>query len=174
MPNWCSNVVVVSHADKSKLDEFRQAALKNQNKEAEGFMNVLVPEPADVGDNWYEWNVANWGTKWDVEVTVTQDTDESVTIMFESAWAPPVRFYDYLTEQGYTVKGYYYESGMGFAGIYEDGHDGEYNLEGDSDDVAATIPVELDEMFNIVGNMRDFEEENMDDEYPEEDEGEQK
>jgi hypothetical protein len=162
MPNWCANVVVVSHADKSKLDEFRQVAMDNQTKVSAGFMNVLVPEPADVGDNWYEWNVSNWGTKWDVDVYVTEDTDASVTITFDSAWAPPVRFYDYLTEQGYNIKAYYYESGMGFAGIYEDGHDAEYNLEGDSDDVAATIPVELDEMFNIVNNIRDWEEENMD------------
>ena len=40
MPNWCQNVVVVSHADKSKLDEFRQASVNNQTKKELGFMNV--------------------------------------------------------------------------------------------------------------------------------------
>jgi len=162
MPNWCANVVVVSHADKSKLDEFRQLAMDNQTKVSAGFMNVLLPRPAGEEESWYDWNVSNWGTKWDVDVYVTEDTDESVTLSFDSAWAPPVRFYDYLTEQGYTVKGYYYESGMGFAGIYENGQNDEYALEGDADDVAATIPEELDEMFNIVGYIRDWEEENMD------------
>jgi hypothetical protein len=167
MPNWCANVVIVSHADKSKLDEFRQAAVDNQTKASSDFMNVLCRKPADVGDNWYEWNVANWGTKWDVDVFVTEDTDESVTLSFDSAWAPPIEFFRHLTEQGYTVTGYYYESGMGFAGIYENGQNDEYALEGDADDVEATIPQELDEMFNIVGNIRDWEEENMDDEDPE-------
>ena len=167
MPNWCSNVVVVSHADKSKLDEFRQAAVNNQTNKEAGFMNVLCPQPADVGDNWYDWNVANWGTKWDVDVFLTEGLDESVTLSFESAWAPPIEFFRHLTEQGYNVKAYYYESGMGFAGIYDNGQDEEYSLEGDADDVEATIPQELDEMFNIVGNMRDWEEENMDDEDPE-------
>ena len=162
MPNWCQNVVVVSHADKSKLDEFRQVAVDNQTKTSSDFMNVLCPAPADVGDNWYDWNVSNWGTKWDVEVYVTESTDESVTLSFDSAWAPPIEFFRHLTEQGYNIKAYYYESGMGFAGIYENGQNDEYALEGDADDVAATIPEELDEMFNIVGYIRDWEEENMD------------
>ena len=167
MPNWCQNVVTVSHPDKSKLDEFRQAAVNNQTKASSDFMNVLCPQPADVGDNWYDWNVANWGTKWDVDVYVTESADESVTLQFDSAWAPPIEFFRHLTEQGYNVKAYYYESGMGFAGIYDNGQDEEYALEGDADDVEATIPEELDEMFNIVGNIRDWEEENMDDEDPE-------
>ena len=167
MPNWCQNVVTVSHADKSKLDEFRQAAVNNQTKASADFMNVLCPKPADVGDNWYEWNVSNWGTKWDMDVFVTEDTDESLTLSADSAWAPPIEFFRHLTEQGYNVKAYYYESGMGFAGIYDNGQDEEYALEGDADDVEATIPEELDEMFNIVNNIRDWEEENMDDEDPE-------
>jgi len=166
MPNWCANVVVVSHADKSKLDEFRQAALNNQTKVSTEFMNVLFPRPVEE-ENWYDWNTNRWGTKWDVDVYVTENTDESVTISFDSAWAPPVGFYELLTEQGYNVTGYYYEPGMGFAGIYENGQDNEYSLEGDADDVAATIPEELDEMFNIVGYIRDWEEENMDEEDPE-------
>jgi hypothetical protein len=162
MPNWCSNVVTVSHADSSKMTDFRRAIVNNENKTSADFMNVLCPRPVELEEDWYNWNCTNWGTKWDVEVTLTAMTPRDVTVSFESAWAPPVAFYDNLVEQGYSVKAYYYESGMGFAGIYEDGHDAEYNLEGDLDDVAATIPVELDEMFNIVGNMRDWEEENMD------------
>lgn len=161
MPNWCADVVVVSHADKSKLDEFRQAALDNQSKVSNEFMNVLFPRPAEE-ENWYDWNTNRWGTKWDVDVFVTESTDESVTISFDSAWAPPVGFYEHLTEQGYNVTGYYYEPGMCFAGIYENGVIDEYDLGGDTDDVEATIPQELDEMFNIVGNMRDWDEENMD------------
>lgn len=50
------------------------------------------------GDNWYDWNVRNWGTKWDVAVSndekypETELTDESETSLayrFNTAWSPP-------------------------------------------------------------------------------------
>jgi hypothetical protein len=50
------------------------------------------------GNNWYDWNVRNWGTKWDVavrdneEYPETELTDESETLLayrFNTAWSPP-------------------------------------------------------------------------------------
>ena len=40
---------------------------------------------------------------------------------FSSAWEPPVELYEALTEKGWNVIGSYYEEGLDFAGIYEDG-----------------------------------------------------
>ena len=29
-----------------------------------GIAQILMPRPADQEDNWYSWNIDNWGTKW--------------------------------------------------------------------------------------------------------------
>ena len=51
------------------------------------------------GNHWYDWNVRNWGTKWDVAVhdndkyPETELHDESTTSLgykFNTAWSPPI------------------------------------------------------------------------------------
>ena len=55
------------------------------------------------GDNWYNWNVRNWGTKWDVAVWdndeypdtellehVSNDQDQWIVYRMNTAWSPPV------------------------------------------------------------------------------------
>jgi hypothetical protein len=56
----------------------------------------------------------------------------------------------------------YYEGGMAFAGIWEDGNDDYYEYGGmDSEQIAETLPVELDEAFGISESAAEWEEENM-------------
>jgi hypothetical protein len=57
---------------------------------------------------------------------------------------------------------------MGFAGIYSEGFDNEYNFSDmTSEEVADTIPGDLDEIFNISANMAEWEEENEEEENEE-------
>jgi hypothetical protein len=69
---------------------------------------------------------------------------------------------------GFTVKLYYYEPGMCFAGIWEGNEDysnDDYYEYGDmsSDEVDETLPAELNEMFCISDTMAEYEsEENQD------------
>jgi hypothetical protein len=51
------------------------------------------------GNSWYDWNVRNWGTKWDVAVNdndkypdteLYEDTDNSLGYKFNTAWSPPI------------------------------------------------------------------------------------
>ena len=60
------------------------------------------------GNHWYDWNVRNWGTKWDVAVSHndeypdTELTDESKTLLayrFNTAWSPPTEAISKLSEQ---------------------------------------------------------------------------
>jgi hypothetical protein len=60
------------------------------------------------GNNWYDWNVRNWGTKWDVavrdneEYPETELTDESETLLayrFNTAWSPPIEAISKLSLQ---------------------------------------------------------------------------
>jgi hypothetical protein len=67
-----------------------------------------------------------------------------------------------LVEMGFTVKLYYYEPGMCFAGIWEDGNDDYYEYGSmSSDQVAEMLPAELDEMFCISESMAEWEAENQ-------------
>jgi len=52
-------------------------------------------------DNWYDWNIQNFGTKWDVEVE--EDSyfinGELFECRFDTAWSPPVAFLVKLQQQ---------------------------------------------------------------------------
>ena len=115
--------------------------------------------------NWYDWCVNEWGTKWDVggDGYEAQDIPNGLLMSFDSAWAPPVQFYGRLEDLGFTVRAMYHEGGMAFAGIYEDGVDDYYEYGGMSaKEIAAELPVELDEAFVISEQVAEYEQENQD------------
>jgi hypothetical protein len=113
--------------------------------------------------NWYDFSVGEWGTKWDTGESGNNDINPNdpcmLTAGFDTAWSPPVRAYEKLTELGFNVEAMYYESGMAYCGTWtsEDG-DEEYNLEGMSaDQVEADLPADLDNMFGISETIREYE-----------------
>jgi hypothetical protein len=88
-----------------------------------------------------------------------------MTLSFDSAWSPPIGAYEKLIDLGFTIKAYYYEPGMCFAGIYEDSIDSFYEYSDmNSAEVAECFPKELDEMFCISESMAEYEEENQEEE----------
>jgi hypothetical protein len=69
---------------------------------------------------------------------------------------------------GFKIRAMYYEPGMAFAGIYEDGNDDAYSLEGmDSHQASQALPSELSDMFGIVESMQEYEMENESEELTE-------
>jgi hypothetical protein len=63
----------------------------------------------------------------------------------------------------------YYESGMAFAGVWEEGNDDYYEYGGlDSKGIAETLPAELDEAFGISESVAEWEEENKEEEAEDE------
>jgi len=196
MPNWNSNIVKISHEDAEMMNRVKSSF--NEGRLLEEFIPVpaeLKIIAGRVGDNndenqialekqmeenrekcgystWYDFCINQWGCKWDVSPwdNFYEDGD-IVTLSFDTPWGPPIQAYEKLVEMGFTIRAYYYESGMAFCGIWEDGNDEYYEIVGDSTQVAESIPEELDEMFCISESMRELEEENLDDEedvYPHE------
>lgn len=106
--------------------------------------------------NWYEWCVVNWGTKWDIghdqaESKVAEIIDGEIDVHFNSAWSPPIRAYEKLSEMGYKIKAYYYEPGADFCGEWIEGEDELFTT-------TREAPKHLDEMFGIsetIENMED-------------------
>lgn len=142
MPNWCLNHLTISHPDMDRVDRFESAYMRSD------LCETFLPEPkddegnpivgADYDENgkfkmpdWYEWRIANWGTKWDFGYDTDRGlqptrVDNEVTVRFDTAWSPPIGLYECLNALGYSVQAYYFEPGMCFAGEWIDGEDTYY------------------------------------------------
>lgn len=73
--------------------------------------------------DWYEWANKYWGTKWDLS-DVTYDYDEkscTLAIYCNSAWCPPIAFYQALVENGVEVRACFVEESCDFAGEFLNG-----------------------------------------------------
>jgi len=111
MPNHCYNEIQIV-SDKG-LESIRklivnenQVPLEEQtqlNGDTQLIdFNLVVPQPDDV--DWYEWNCANWGTKWNAyECEILQDCNGEYTdmleIKFTTAWCPPEAWVKRLAEK---------------------------------------------------------------------------
>ncbi len=86
MPNWCNNYITIS-GEKDKID--RVKTILNL-REDDYFFKPLLGQ-ADKA-NWYDENLNNLGTKWDVSVDKDSinESDSEISFSCESAWSPPV------------------------------------------------------------------------------------
>jgi len=190
MPNWCMNHLEITHSDPAKMEEALIAwksggfldyfipvpyelrcetiagrldwekflnkdhyrdidrAIREANKKYLGF------------ESWYEWRLANWGTKWDVGHASEHGEppelkDNVLTVNFDSAWAPPVDAYETLHEMGFQITAYYWEPGLCFGGKWENGMDEHYpDISSENVD---TIPQDLNEIMGISENLELWE-----------------
>jgi hypothetical protein len=189
MPNWCSNTLILEHDDPEMIKRVETAFAEGK------LLNEFIPVPEDLQitagwlgnsdeqkqldlneqanldkhgyKNWYDFCVGEWGTKWDVGEAdgINEVTENSITVYFDSAWAPPVEAYNKLTDLGFRVDAMYHEPGMCFAGIYKDGDDDCYDLNGlNIEQVRAELPHSLDQAFGIIEMMEEWAAENEDEE----------
>ena len=117
--------------------------------------------------NWYDFCVNEWGTKWDIGADGQPALDQDgggLVLNFDSAWAPPINAYEKLMAMGFEILAYYYEPGMAFAGKWDNGDDDYYDYSGmNSDEIAETLPDDLDETFCISEQVAEWEAENAED-----------
>lgn len=188
MPNWCSNTLVLEHDDPAMLERARAGFNKG------GLLNEFIPVPKELVEtiagsfsdpakqdelnrqthknidtygyaNWYDFCVAEWGTKWDVgeEDGSAEIVDGQLQLTFDSAWAPPIRAFKKLEDMGFKVTATYYEPGMAFAGKYENGEDDCYEYSGmSSEEAREYIPQELQDEFGMVDDLAEWESESDD------------
>ena len=186
MPNWCNNTLTLEHDDPAMIvrakaafargeflhefipvplcltetisgghsDPEKQAALEKSEQDNLNAYNYK---------NWYDFCVNEWGTKWDVGGSDgdAQDFDGGVILSFDSAWAPPLKAYERLIEQGFYINATYFEPGMAYCGRWEDGSDDYYEYGGmTSDEIEqGGIPSDLDEAYGISEMVAEYEDE---------------
>lgn len=91
----------------------------------------LVPRNTNHPDWWYNWNVENWGSKWNCgevwndRADDDNKTDGRTSYNFDTAWSPAEAVIAALAKQfpALTIAHRYCEGGMGFAGeiVYRNG-----------------------------------------------------
>jgi hypothetical protein len=183
MPNWCNNTLELLHEDPAMLERarvaFKEARLCEEFAPVPKSLHIVAGRVGDADEqkkleeqeelnrvthgyaNWYDYCVNEWGTKWDVggdDLGPAQDIPGGLIMSFDSAWAPPIQFYEKLLDLGFSVRASYYEPGMCFAGIWEDGADDYYDLSGmNSEQVREQLPEHLDEAYGISECMEEYE-----------------
>lgn len=87
MPNWVTNRIVF-HGNQENIDKVLQYIKGNGSKID---FNKIIPMPDNIyrGDlgkrerelygsnNWYDWSVANWGTKWNAQYSSLNNKNNS-------------------------------------------------------------------------------------------------
>jgi hypothetical protein len=187
MPNWCNNNISITGPN-SVIDKIEK--ITKEEKDGNGLLNFFHPMPKELDgttapssasdkpqpmvegfDNWYDWRVENWSTKWEVcefygvdrQYHSEQNEGEStITFGFDSAWAPPIGAYEnFLRDnEDCSLKAWYYEGGCDFMGEWDNGSDdcyapSDYKSTDDfwQDGVGST----LDDYFGITESMAEYE-----------------
>ena len=125
-------------------------------------------------DNWYDWNIANWGTKWDAcESEIGNNDINFFSVSFQTAWSPPIGWIDNIMQDfpDLCFELEYDEPGMCFGGLlqaqykvtWEDAHwetnsasdccEGEVEFD---DDYEATCLICGEECETIMKNAADI------------------
>jgi len=188
MPNWCNNYLELQHDDPAMIERakkaFANAKLLEEFVPVPTSLHIVSgrvgsdeePEQKELErrtaenleahgyGNWYDYCVNEWGTKWDVGGEGDQATVESpnaIKMNFDSAWSPPIAAMEKFQDLGFKVKLVYWESGMCYCGVYDENGDDYLDYSDMSaDEVEANINSEVDECMCIVENLREWEEEN--------------
>ena len=193
MPNWCNNTLELTHKDpmmilRAKnayeadglLDEFIPIPYelkqgidhKDYDKQNHEYQRELQKVRENLNmkyfgyKDWYDFSVANWGTKWDVhgEGRSAILNGDTLILSFDSAWSPPIEAYKKLVEMGFGVYAMYYESGMSYCGSWSNDSDEYMDIAGNSDWVKRNVPSYIDDEFCISESMAEWESENEEEE----------
>ena len=194
MPNWCDNQITIT-GPSSVIDKIEKIVNEDNNNAENGLLQFFHPMPKELleteagptaktkaekdqrkarklefgAENWYDWRVNNWGTKWEVcefyGVDKQPDAligDSTISFAFSSAWSPPIGAYEKFLEKNPDcfIRAYYYEGGCDFMGLWEDGVDDCYapsDYKSTDDFWKDGIGSTLDDVFNITESMAEYE-----------------
>ena len=126
IPNHVRNVVKIKGIPKDKIDYMlnklavKYVPIGGMKEEWIIDFDLIIPEPRYKSDcpkryqvnskshveedkdrpwfDWYEWHIANWGTKWNAYDGYTIIGKTQLTFVFNTAWSMPTQIYSLLGE----------------------------------------------------------------------------
>ena len=155
MPNWCANHIEITGPE----DKINKLYMDAQD----GFLETLAP----LGKWDYNDAVAQWGTKWEVDIDnlavdvsmAKHNGTATLSGYFESAWSPPMEALHTYLDKNPDCEGelYYYEPAMDFCGNMNNN----ITISDVDKDFFANDPVgqELDGHFAVIDYLEEYEEE---------------
>ena len=146
MPNWCHNRVSFYSENEQAINKlykiFTSENVFNQilpapdwkntpndkgelpqtvemkNSKGEVFTTVERFPDGRQDDRWYDWNIANWGCKWEVGDVECEGEENILECQFETPWSPPEQIFHALREmfEDVEISWFFDEPGMQVAG----------------------------------------------------------
>jgi len=116
MPNWVYNKITIPVKDKLEASKIKETL---STQEDEFSFSSLIPMPESEAENWYDWQISNWGTKWDASNVEIKEEENNLLIHFSTPWTVPLEFLRVLSQ---TLKDKelttFYEEEQGFGAIF--------------------------------------------------------
>jgi hypothetical protein len=92
MPNNVGNKLTIQCEDSFIMSKIKKMIIKEKNDdEYKVTMEILLPRSKAFADEKrfdFEWNLAVWGTKWDVYNYSVNESGDTITIFYNTAWSP--------------------------------------------------------------------------------------
>ena len=107
MPNYCNNTLEVNGSYNDLNRFWNKNKFLSENEENNSFLSFNKSHPLpqhkeNEQDEWYNWRLKNWGTKWDAcECSISEDITieenlpkkcKTFFYYFDTAWTPPVEW----------------------------------------------------------------------------------
>lgn len=145
MPNWTANNVLF--VGKRKQLETLKDMLKSDENDFD--FNNIIPIPKELtdtvsgsenakpdwqkeqsnqlkakygADNWYDWSIDNWGTKWNACNTEVEQRDGTLVYHFDTAWDCPREIVNALMRMKKTILK---DISINWECVHEDGYEHE-------------------------------------------------
>jgi hypothetical protein len=143
MPNWTLNRLVLTlpspkrwepiEMKQTRWEIFRDLKYKftgldfsDQTEYLTEFFNIIKPRPKEEEENWNNWNISNWGTKWEPNFYDIHIENNTIILIFATSWCHPNAIYLYLERLNFEIEYCYasYENcDYGWGGNeWDDGH----------------------------------------------------
>ena len=163
MPNWVHNSINIDGEKAGEVLDILTREHPLGKGRAITFLNLIEPpeqhwEQYDCGGvssedkknnpyNWYDWNIENWGTKWDAVDTEIDKGENHFHLVFQTAWScpdPVIKVLIGLCVERQLTFSYYFEEEQGWGGTIDVEPDGKGKT------TWWDIP-EYDENWEVVG-----------------------
>ena len=128
MPNHCISQLTITGEPKKlhkllKQVEITKSEATDVHSATPFSCQKVIPRPAQLDYDWYNWNSTNWGSKWDLcdFEWITNDWENGfVHAEFWTAWSPVTDVLQKLSQQHKSVEMTYrfHDEGAGFYGTY--------------------------------------------------------